>query len=60
MAASETIRFRELAQRGRFSFRRARLFLTSPLSSLWRFVFFRAMDRFVLGLPLSKTSEAQL
>jgi len=60
MAASEAIRFRELAQLGRFSFRRARLFLTSSLSSMWRFASFLTMVRFVLGLRLSETGAAQL
>jgi hypothetical protein len=60
MAASEAIRLRELAQLGRFSFRRARLFLTSSLSSLWRFASFLTMARFALGLLLSETREVQL
>jgi len=59
MAASEAIRFPEVAQLRRFSFRRVSLFLTSSLSSLWRFVPFLAMDRSIVGLPFSATSEVQ-
>jgi hypothetical protein len=60
MAESEATRFRELAQLGRFSFRRARLFLTSSLSTVWRFASFLTMARFALGLLLSETREVQL
>ena len=57
MAASEAIRFPELAQLRRFSFRRASLFLTSSLSSLWRFVSLLAMNRSIVGLQFSAPSE---
>ncbi len=59
MAASEAIRFCELAQLGRFSFRRVRLFLTSALSPLWRFALFLPLDRFTVGPPFSEASEAK-
>jgi hypothetical protein len=59
MAASEAIRFPELAQLRRFSFRQASPFLTSFLSSLWCFASILAMDFSIISRQCSASSEAQ-